>query len=78
MTKQNKKKMGYNQYEKLLVLAHKKSDVLAERLQALQSYVVSYIEYCNDNVKFNDWINQQIIKEQDKIQQEKEQVNEEI
>ena len=45
MNKQNKKKMGYKQYEQLLVLAHKKSEVLAQRLQALQSYIVSYIEY---------------------------------
>ena len=78
MTKQNKKKLGYKEYEQLLVLAHKKADMLAQRLQALQSYLTSYVEYRNDNVKFNDWITQQVIKEQDKVQQEKEQVNEEV
>ena len=45
MSGKNKKKIGYKQYENLLVVAHKKSDILAQRLQALQSYIVSYIEY---------------------------------
>ena len=73
MTGPNKKKMGYKQYEKLLALAHQKTDVLAQRLQALQSYIISYVEFRNDNVKFNDWITQHIIEEQ-----KKEQVNEKV
>ena len=78
MTKQNKKKMGYKQYEKLLALAHQKAEVLAQRLQALQSYVTGYIEYQNNTDKYNMWINQRIIEEQDKLQQEKEQVSEKV
>ena len=73
----NKKKMGYKQYEKLLALSHQKADVLAQRLQALQSYITSYVEYRNDNVKFNDWITQRIIEEQKKTSQ-KEEVNEKV
>ena len=78
MSGTNKKKMGYKQYEKLLALSHQKADILAQRLQALQSYIVSYIEYRNDNAKFNDWITKQVIKEQEKVQQEKDQVNEKV
>ena len=77
MNKQNKKKMGYKQYEKLLALSHQKADILAQRLQALQSYITSYVEYRNDNVKFNDWITQRIIEEQEKTSQ-KEEVNEKV
>ena len=78
MSNTNKKKMGYKQYEKLLALSHQKADILAQRLQALQSYITSYVEYRNDNIKFNDWINQRIIEEQEKTSQKKEQVNEEV
>ena len=78
MTKQSKKKMGYKQYEKLLALAHQKAEVLAQRLQALQSYVTGYIEYRNNTDKYNMWINQRIIEEQDKLQKEKEQVSEKV
>ena len=78
MTKQNRKKMGYKQYEKLLALAHQKAEVLAQRLQALQSYVTGYIEYQNNTDKYNMWINQRIIEEQDKLQQDKEQVSEKV
>jgi len=77
MSGTNKKKMGYKQYEKLLALSHQKADILAQRLQALQSYITSYVEYRNDNVKFNDWITQRIIKEQEKASQ-KEEVNEKV
>ena len=77
MSGSNKKKMGYKQYEKLLALSHQKSDVLAQRLQALQSYITSYVEYRNDNVKFNDWITQRIVEEQEKTNQ-KEEVNEKV
>ena len=78
MSGTNKKKMGYKQYEKLLALSHQKPDILAQRLQALQSYITSYVEYRNDNIKFNDWINQRIVEEQDKVSQKEEQVNEKV
>ena len=78
MSGTNKKKMGYKQFEKLLALAHQKSDVLAQRLQALQSYITSYVEYRNDNIKFNDWINRRIVEEQEKVNQKEEQVNEKV
>ena len=78
MTKQNKKKMGYKQYEKLLSLAHQKTEILAQRLQALQSYVAGYVEYQQNTDKYNMWINQRIIEEQDKLQQEKEQISEKV
>ena len=78
MTKQNKKKMGYKQYEQLLSLAHQKVEMLAQRLQALQSYMSGYIEYQNNTDKYNMWINQRIIEEQDKLQQEKEKVSEKV
>ena len=78
MSGTNKKKMGYKQYEKLLALSHQKADILAQRLQALQSYITSYVEYRNDNIKFNDWINQRIVEEQNKVSQKEEQVNEKV
>ena len=78
MSSVNKKKMGYKQYEKLLALSHQKADILAQRLQALQSYITSYVEYRNDNIKFNDWINQRIVEEQNKVSQKEEQVNEKV
>ena len=78
MTKQNKKKIGYKQYEQLLSLAHQKAEMLAQRLQALQSYVAGYVEYQDNTDKYNMWINQRIIEEQDKLQQEKEQVSEKV
>ena len=77
MTKQNKKKIGYKQYEKLLALAHQKTEVLAQRLHALQSYVTGYVEYQQNTDKYNMWINKRIIEEQDKLQQ-KEQVSEKV
>lgn len=78
MSKQNKKKMGYKQYEKLLALAHQKSEILARRVQELQTYLVSYIEYRNDNVGFNNFINKRIIKEQDELVKKEGQVNEKV
>ena len=78
MSKQNKKKMGYKQYEKLLSLAHQKSEILAKRVQELQTYLVSYIEYRNDNVGFNNFINKRIIKEQDELAKKEGQVNEKV
>ena len=78
MTKTKNKKIGYKEYERLLALAHQKTDILAQRLQALQSYITSYVEYRNDNIKFNDWINQRIVEEQNKVGQKEEQVNEKV
>ena len=77
MSSTNKKKIGYKQFEKLLALSHQKADILAQRLQALQSYITSYVEYRNDNVKFNDWITERIVEEQERISQ-KEEVNEKV
>ena len=80
MSKQskNKKKLGYDQYEKLLALAHQKSEILAQRVQALQSYVISYIEYRNHDVTFNEWINKRIIQEQEELKKKEEQANEKV
>ena len=77
MKDQNKKKMGYKQFEKLLALAHKKSEILAERCQELQPYFIAYVEYRGDNVEFNNWINKRIIQEQEETQKN-EQVNEKV
>ena len=77
MSNQNKKKMGYKQYEKLLALAHQKSEILAERCQELQTYFIAYVEYRGDNVEFNNWINKRIIQEQEETQKN-EQVNEKV
>ena len=78
MTKQNKKKMGYKQYEQLLSLAHQKSEILAQNLQALQSYITGYVEYQDNTDQYNVWINQRIIEEQDKLEKEKEQISEKV
>ena len=60
MTKQNKKKMGYKQYERILALAHQKLDLLAEKFQELQTYFIAYVEYRGDNIKLNEWMNVRI------------------
>ena len=78
MTKQSKKKMGYKQYEQLLSLAHKKSEILAQNLQALQSYITGYVEYQSNTDEYNIWINQRIIEEQEKLEKEKEQTSEKV
>jgi hypothetical protein len=78
MTTSNKKKLGYKQYEKLLALSHQKSEILAKRVQELQTYLVAYIEYRNDNIGFNDFINKRIIKEQDELAKKEGQVNEKV
>ena len=77
MKQQNKKKMGYKQYEKLLSLAHQKAEILAERCKELQTYFIAYVEYRGDNVEFNNWINKRIIQEQEETQKN-EQVNEKV
>ena len=68
MTKQNKKKMGYKQYEKLLALAHQKAEILAERSKELQTYFMAYIEYRGDSIEFNDWITKRITQEQEEAE----------
>ena len=45
MSKQNKKKVGYKQYERLLALAHQKLEILAEKYHELQVYFISYVEF---------------------------------
>ena len=71
-----KKKLGYTQYEKLLALAHQKSEIHAQSQQALQSYMTGYIEYQNNSDKFNDWMGKRIASEVN--QNEKEQVHEKV
>jgi hypothetical protein len=78
MSQQNKKKMGYKQYEKLLALAHQKSEILAQRVQTLQSYLVTYIEYSGDMIEFNDFINKRVIKEQNELTKKEGKVNEKV
>ena len=60
MSKQNKKKVGYKQYERLLALAHQKLELLAEKFQELQTYFIAYVEYRGDNIEFNEWMNVRI------------------
>ena len=74
MSKQskNKKKLGYNQYEKLLVLAHKKADILAERCKELQTYFMAYVEYRGDSLEFNEWITKRIRQEQEEAEKPSE------
>ena len=60
MSKQNKKKVGYKQYERLLALAHQKLEVLAEKFHELQTYFIAYVEYRGDNIEFNEWMNVRI------------------
>ena len=60
MSKQNKKKLSYKQYERLLAQAHQKLDLLAQKHQELQTYFIAYVEYQGQNVIFNDWMNVRI------------------
>ena len=76
-TNKNTTKIGYKQFEKLLALAHQKSEILAQRLQALQSYLIAYVDYNQDNDKFNDFVNKRIIEEQKELEK-KEKANEEV
>ena len=81
MSKQNKKKMGYNQYERLLSLAHQKLEILAEKFHELQTYFIAYVEYRGDNLEFNDWMNKRIKEmetEVQKVKEEKEHADEEV
>ena len=76
-TNKNTTKIGYKQFEKLLALAHQKSEILAQRIQALQSYLIAYVDYNQDNDKFNDFVNKRIIEEQKELEK-KEKANEEV
>ena len=81
MSKQNKKKVGYKQYERLLALAHQKLEVLAEKFHELQTYFIAYVEYRGDNLEFNDWMNKRIKEmetEVQKVKEEKEHADEEV
>ena len=81
MSKQNKKKVGYKQYERLLALAHQKLEVLAEKFHELQTYFIAYVEYRGDNLEFNDWMNKRIKEmetEAQKVKEEKEHADEEV
>ena len=81
MSKQNPKKIGYKQYEKLLALAHQKLELLAEKFQELQTYFIAYVEYCGNNIEFNNWMNERIKEMKAEVQEKeskKEHVNEEV
>ena len=80
MNKQNKKKVGYKQYERLLALAHQKLEILAQKYQELQTYFIGYVEYRGDNIQFNDWINKHIKEMKAKSDERKneEHANEEV
>ena len=81
MSKQNKKKIGYKQYESLLAQAHQKLEILAEKFHELQTYFIAYVEYRGHNMEFNDWMNKRIKAMEAEIQMEKEKkehANEEV
>jgi len=81
MNKQNKKKLGYKQYESLLAQAHQKLEILAEKFHELQTYFIAYVEYRGHNIEFNDWMNKRIKEMETQIQVEKEKkehANEEV
>ena len=81
MSKQNKKKVGYKQYERLLALAHQKLELLAEKFQELQTYFIAYVEYRGDNIEFNEWMNKRIKAMEAEIGEKKkkeEHANEEV
>ena len=81
MSKQNKKKIGYRQYESLLAQAHQKLEILAEKFHELQTYFIAYVEYRGHNIEFNDWMNKRIKEMEAQIHEkneEKEQVSEEV
>ena len=81
MSKQNKKKVGYKQYERLLALAHQKLELLAEKFQELQTYFIAYVEYRGDNIEFNEWMNVRIKEMESEIgekREKEEHTNEEV
>ena len=81
MSKQNKKKVGYKQYERLLALAHEKLEILAEKFHELQTYFIAYVEYRGDNIEFNEWMNVRIKEMEAEIgekRKKEEHANEEV
>ena len=68
----NKKKLGYSQYEKLLAEAHQKIEMLAEKTHELQTYFIAYVEFCGNNIKFNEWMNKRIKEMQNEIKQKQD------
>ena len=78
MSGKGKKKIGYKQFAGLLSQAHQKLEILAKRYQELQTYFIAYVEYRDDNIKFNDWMNKRITAMKTEIQEKKEHVNEEV
>ena len=78
MSKQNKKKVGYKQYERLLALAHQKLEILAEKYNELQVYFISYVEFNGNNIEFNDWMNKRIKEAESEVHEKKEHTNEEV
>tara|TARA_R100001530_G_scaffold124875_1_gene93204 strand:- start:252 stop:497 length:246 start_codon:yes stop_codon:yes gene_type:complete len=81
MSKQNKKKVGYKQYERLLALAHQKLELLAEKFQELQTYFIAYVEYRGDNIEFNEWMNVRIKEMEAEVgekRKKEEHANEEV
>tara|TARA_Y100000034_G_scaffold4330_1_gene5117 strand:- start:168 stop:407 length:240 start_codon:yes stop_codon:yes gene_type:complete len=79
MSKQKHKKLGYKEYEGLLSQAHQKLEFLASKFQELQTYFIAYIEYKDDNIKFNDWMNKRIAEMETEIEaKQKEKVHEEV
>jgi|TARA_Y100000310_G_scaffold298285_1_gene332111 hypothetical protein len=71
----NKKKLGYSQYEKILVQLHEKIDITGRRLLEIQNYFIGYLEYKGDNKEFGNWMNKRILEAKDELQKN-EQVNE--
>ena len=81
MSKQNKQKVGYKQYERLLALAHQKLELLAEKFQELQTYFIAYVEYRGDNIEFNEWMNVRIKEMEAEVgekREKEEHANEEV
>ena len=68
MSKQNRKKIGYKQYESLLAQSHQKLDLLAQKFHELQTYFIAYVEYRGDNIEFNTWMNKRIKEMQTELE----------
>ena len=81
MSKQNRKKIGYKQYESLLAQSHQKLDLLAQKFHELQTYFIAYVEYRGDNIEFNAWMNKRIEEMQAQLKRadsKEEHVNEKV
>ena len=73
--KKPRQKLGAKEIESLLADAHRKLDLLAERYHELQTYFIAYVEFNDDNVKFNGWMNDKLKEMKDELQKN-EQANE--